>query len=89
MALSQEKLEKALKTQNFSVLHRFKVMYTDWDSDTEVAIVVANGKRQVVMTTHGWPYVASMRELTGFLSEYAKATRELCRAIELLNEEAL
>ena len=78
--ISREKIEK----QFGSVIFEFEIPHIGWELDSKVWICEKDGKRKLVLSDHGKPYVASVAELSENVNSLNDVIIKMNRAIEYL-----
>lgn len=67
-------------------IFEFPVLYTGWECDGKGWIVEGkNGKRRILLTSHGMEYFGSQDELGGLISEYQSAIDKTREVLALLS----
>ena len=69
-------MEIKVAGKNLEVLKEFPVLYRGWDCDGTGYIVRDGNRERVVLTSHGSPYFAKIKELEEKISEYKNALQE-------------
>ena len=61
---------------SFKVLMMFPTLYHGWECDTDGTVIESEGgKRHIILTSHGNPYVADEAELDQLIESYRNAIR--------------
>lgn len=69
------------------VIKEFRILYSGWELDGAGEIYEdQSGKRYLVLTNHGMPYIGSSDELREQIKEYQEVIVETQEAIRLLDE---
>ena len=66
-------------------LFEFPVLWSGWEMDNKGWIAEKNGKRVIVLTSHGREYIASEAELAKRLQDYRDALAATKQAIRMLH----
>lgn len=68
-------------------IYSFPVLYAGWELDYNGDIHEdKSGKRHLILTSHGMPYVGDSSELREKIKEYQQVIAETQEAIRLLDE---
>ena len=68
------------------IIFSFDIYYSGWECDSKGWVVEQNGKRFIVLTSHGEFCKAERRHLFNFIGQYKKAINNMEKALEMLNE---
>lgn len=66
-------------------LFEFPVLWSGWEMDNKGWIAEKNGKRVVVLTSHGSEYIATEAELAKRIKEYRTALGATKEAVRMLH----
>ena len=79
-------MDEQTKIQNEygTIICKLPILHHNWEHDGFGYVVEKDGKRELILTNHGKPYVASVEELHLKISDYRSAIQETERAIFLL-----
>lgn len=75
-----------LGTDKYEILLEFPILHSGWEMDNIGWIIQANGKRSVLTTRHGSPYLMSLHEAEEKIAEYNKAIDGMRAAIGALKD---
>lgn len=64
----------------------FEIAHVGWECDSKGWVVELAGKRHLILTNHGSPYIAQARELRDRLKVYAGLVSVTVDALQLLEE---
>ena len=67
-----------------NVICKFPILHHEWECDGYGYIVEKENKRNLILTDHNKPHIASIEELRLKISDYRSAIQETERAIFLL-----
>lgn len=76
--------EVKIKNEYGEIICKFPVFHHNWECDGFGYVTEKESVRQLVLTDHGKPYVASVEELRIKISDYRSVIQETERAIFLL-----
>lgn len=79
-------LAKHFPSQDFTIVHSFKIMHHEWEGDGWGWIISDGKEHKVLMSTHGSIYVATENELALHIQELADVLSETLRARQLLSK---
>lgn len=79
-------MDEHLKIQNEygTIICKFTILHHNWECDGFGYVVEKDGKRNIILTNHNKPYIATIEELRIKISDYKSAIQETERAIFLL-----
>ena len=81
-----EIIEKELN-KKLTVLHEFDVAWVGWECDSEACVAQdEDGKKHLILTNHGSPYIASGNDLFQKILEYQDLIKETRKAITFLEK---
>lgn len=66
------------------IVCKFPIFHHNWECDGTGFVVEKDGKRNLVLTDHNKPYIASAEDLHIKISDYKYAIQETERALFLL-----
>lgn len=85
MAANKSTKKPPVIPAKYTKLFEFEMLYSGWESDGKGWVCEEpDGKRFLLLTNHGTPYVAPLSELTEKLEEYKRASEETQKAINML-----
>lgn len=65
---------------------RFDIAHVGWECDSNGWVVEQAGKRHLILTNHGSPYIAQPRVLAALVTKYAALITATAAALDVLAE---
>jgi len=73
-----------IENKDYKIIYTFKTYYHAWECDGYGNVVEREGKRSIVLTSHGAPYLATKEELEQLIETYEQAISDTKEAIALI-----